>query len=53
MNPANPTQSERELRALYAEESLRPALCPDWCSGGCRAERRRRRIVELEASRHD
>lgn len=44
------TESYREeLRALRIEGAARPALCPDWCPGGCRREWREARIAELEA----
>jgi hypothetical protein len=39
--------AREELLTLEVEEAARPALCPDWCTGNCAADKRRRRIEEL------
>lgn len=47
--PGSAEVARAELRALRIEDAERPALCPDWCTGGCRREWRVARITELEA----
>lgn len=39
--------ARRELAELERIDAERPALCPDWCRGGCERERRAARITEL------